>query len=162
MPQPPDPASPSPGASLIVITVGRSGGFAGLSRTWRVSADAADADRWIALVDDCPWSPAGESSEEKDGSDDSANPPGGSAVRDAENPPSPAERAPRTEGEPEPPPPARAPGTPDRYSWTITARRADAHYTARLSEAEATGPWRALIDAVREADSGRRPAAPPQ
>ena len=39
----------------VAVRVVRSGGFAGLRRTWVVEADASDADPWIALVEACPW-----------------------------------------------------------------------------------------------------------
>jgi hypothetical protein len=37
----------------VRIQVVRSGGFAGLSREWRVEAD--DTDTWRPLLDACPW-----------------------------------------------------------------------------------------------------------
>ena len=43
------------------ITVVRSGGFAGLRRTWRVvvNDESSDAvDEWLHIVDACPWSDA--------------------------------------------------------------------------------------------------------
>lgn len=45
------------GASLRILVV-RSGGFAGISREWRVEVDAgpeADAAEWRSLIDACPW-----------------------------------------------------------------------------------------------------------
>jgi hypothetical protein len=45
-------------AVLIAVTVTRTGGFAGLRRTWRTEPDPADAPHWIALIDDCPWDAA--------------------------------------------------------------------------------------------------------
>jgi hypothetical protein len=41
------------------ITVVRSGGFAGLRRTWRVDVDANSRrglDEWRDIVEACPWS----------------------------------------------------------------------------------------------------------
>lgn len=40
---------------VVVVTVVRSGGLAGLRREWEAKADADAAPRWIALIDDCPW-----------------------------------------------------------------------------------------------------------
>jgi hypothetical protein len=43
----------------VNITVVRSGGFAGLRRTWRVEVDAdsrAGLDDWRGIVEACPWS----------------------------------------------------------------------------------------------------------
>ncbi|MBF4634440.1 hypothetical protein ITJ38_08505 [Agreia pratensis] len=40
------------------ITVVRTGGFAGLRRTWRVDVDAQSRsalDEWIRILDACPW-----------------------------------------------------------------------------------------------------------
>ncbi|PZE81327.1 protealysin inhibitor emfourin [Curtobacterium sp. MCBD17_032] len=50
------------------IVVRRSGGFAGLSRAWRVDTDARpDADRWAALVGALPTDAAGTSADDPDG-----------------------------------------------------------------------------------------------
>ena len=40
---------------LVAVTVTRSGGIAGLRRTWRAEPDSAEAPQWIALIDECPW-----------------------------------------------------------------------------------------------------------
>lgn len=90
----------------VAVRVVRSGGFAGLRRTWAVDVDAADAGPWIALVEACPW----------DG------------CRSAEG----------------------ASGA-DRFSYRLSARMRGAERQADLAESDAVGPWRALIDAVREA-----------
>ena len=42
----------------IAVTVTRTGGFAGLRRTWHAQPDTDDAPRWIALIDTCPWAAA--------------------------------------------------------------------------------------------------------
>ncbi|KHK98865.1 hypothetical protein LK09_08355 [Microbacterium mangrovi] len=39
----------------VVVTVVRSGGFAGIRRRWEAAAGGDAAPRWIALIDDCPW-----------------------------------------------------------------------------------------------------------
>lgn len=55
--------------------------------------------------------------------------------------------------EPEPWPTApTAPGA-DRFCWTVSATAARERREASLSEQELDGPWRALVDAVREAGS---------
>lgn len=41
----------------------------------------------------------------------------------------------------------------DRFSWSVRARLPDASLRADLSEDQASGPWRTLIDAVREASA---------
>jgi hypothetical protein len=38
----------------------------------------------------------------------------------------------------------------DRFQWAINARCSDAERTARLGDTDVRGPWRALVDAVRE------------
>lgn len=46
------------GRHTVNITVVRSGGFAGLRRTWRVAVDTdsrSDVDEWIHIVAACPW-----------------------------------------------------------------------------------------------------------
>ncbi|GAA3205926.1 protealysin inhibitor emfourin [Microbacterium terregens] len=42
----------------IAVTVTRTGGFAGLRRTWRAQPDPDAAPQWIALIDECPWDAA--------------------------------------------------------------------------------------------------------
>lgn len=41
------------------VTVSRSGGFAGLTRSWSVDVDAEpDTESWLVLIDRVPWSQA--------------------------------------------------------------------------------------------------------
>lgn len=42
----------------VAVTVTRTGGIAGMRRTWRAHADDADAERWVVLIDQCPWDAA--------------------------------------------------------------------------------------------------------
>ncbi|HEX5727951.1 protealysin inhibitor emfourin [Microbacterium sp.] len=42
----------------IAVTVTRTGGFAGLRRTWHAQPDSDEVPRWIALIDTCPWDAA--------------------------------------------------------------------------------------------------------
>lgn len=99
---------------VVAVTVVRSGGFAGLTRRWGVSAPPADAKRWRSLVDDCPW--------DEDG--------------------------------------IRAPEGADRFAWSVRATLPDASLRADLTETQVAGPWRILIDAVREASAPPSPASP--
>ncbi len=46
--------APRPG---IEVTVTRTGGIAGLRRTWTAEADD-DAGPWVALIQRCPWDDA--------------------------------------------------------------------------------------------------------
>jgi hypothetical protein len=40
----------------FVVSVVRSGGFAGLRREWTVEVTAEDeAQRWLPIIDACPW-----------------------------------------------------------------------------------------------------------
>ena len=40
----------------FVITVARTGGFAGLRREWSIEVSAPDeAEHWRPIVDACPW-----------------------------------------------------------------------------------------------------------
>ncbi|MCU1579186.1 MAG: hypothetical protein JWP19_1390 [Rhodoglobus sp.] len=41
------------GEPAIVVTVARTGGFAGLRTQWRVTSD--DSDEWMPLIEACPW-----------------------------------------------------------------------------------------------------------
>lgn len=42
-------------ADRMLIVVVRSGGFAGISRRWRVTPDPDEQPRWTTLVERCPW-----------------------------------------------------------------------------------------------------------
>lgn len=55
-------------------------------------------------------------------------------------------------------PPPSGDGRPgaDRFSWTVEVSSAGARRRAALSESEAAGAWRALIDAVRAASDRTR------
>ncbi|MEZ3159950.1 protealysin inhibitor emfourin [Microbacterium sp. BWT-B31] len=50
----PDPAA----AAAITVVVVRTGGIAGLRREWRAVPPPEERERWIALIDDCPWEAA--------------------------------------------------------------------------------------------------------
>jgi hypothetical protein len=59
--------------------------------------------------------------------------------------------------EPLPRPPPRCPSRgADRFTWTIEARIDGRSHRAIVSEADAQGAWRALIDAVRAATPSAR------
>lgn len=51
-----------------------------------------------------------------------------------------------------------APDGADRFTWEVWAARGDERRRAELVEQQVAGPWRELIDAVRDAD---RPAPSP-
>ncbi len=65
--------------------------------------------------------------------------------------------------------PQLAPAEPDRFTWEVAATHGTRRHHAALAEQQVSGPWRALIDAVREAapprpgtEPGRRgPASTP-
>jgi hypothetical protein len=46
------------GVIVVAVTVTRTGGFAGLRRTWHAQPDRSEAPQWIALIDGCPWDAA--------------------------------------------------------------------------------------------------------
>jgi hypothetical protein len=46
------------GVIVVAVTVTRTGGFAGLRRTWHAEPDTAETPQWIALIDGCPWDAA--------------------------------------------------------------------------------------------------------
>jgi hypothetical protein len=48
--------------SLIIVHVVRSGGFAGLDREWTAEPRPPEDSRFKALIDECPWDQAAESS----------------------------------------------------------------------------------------------------
>lgn len=47
--------------------------------------------------------------------------------------------------------PRRAARGADRFAWTVSARCGDRDERAELAETDLDGPWRALVDAVRDA-----------
>jgi hypothetical protein len=53
-----DPTRPEASSVAVAVTVTRTGGFAGLRRTWHAQPESADAPQWIALIDGCPWDDA--------------------------------------------------------------------------------------------------------
>lgn len=104
--------------AVVRITVTRTGGFAGLRRTWTAEADADGAAPWLSLIDGCDWDAA-------------------SSLNDL------------------------VPTGADRYIWVLDARWHDTAREAALTEPDVTGPWRDLVDAVRDArNSASSPTAP--
>jgi hypothetical protein len=92
---------------VVAVTVIRTGGFAGLRRTWRAEAFEDDAPHWVTLIEGCPWD-------------------------------------------------AAYPGDPqgaDLFMWRLDARCGDRKREAELADPDVQGPWRELIDAVRDAGS---------
>jgi hypothetical protein len=90
---------------LVIVTVTRSGGIAGIRRSWRAEAEEDAASRWIARIEECPW--------------------------DAVEQSRPAQGA-------------------DRFMWDVNARCGEEARRAELADSDVQGPWRELIDAVRE------------
>jgi hypothetical protein len=116
MPHPADEPGPAAPATDLSVVVERSGGFAGLTRRWSVTAGPGETDRWVALIDACAWDqPSGPSPEAPEGA--------------------------------------------DRFCWTVSATTPSAAHRAALGESQIDGPWRDLIDAVREAAAAPRPDA---
>ena len=50
-----DDREPAASATLIEITVARTGGIAGRTRTWSVTARGDGTAQWITLIEQCPW-----------------------------------------------------------------------------------------------------------
>lgn len=40
---------------LVIVEVTRTGGIAGIARTWRAAPAADAAPRWVELIERCPW-----------------------------------------------------------------------------------------------------------
>lgn len=52
----------------FVITVARSGGFAGLRREWSIEVSVPqEAERWRPIVEACPWDATGDADATADG-----------------------------------------------------------------------------------------------
>jgi hypothetical protein len=90
---------------LVIVTVTRSGGIAGIRRSWRAQAAEEQASAWITRIKQCPWD----------------------AVEQG-----------------------RAPEGADRFMWDVNARCGEEARRAELADSDVQGPWRELIDAVRE------------
>ena len=93
-----------PADGILVITVVRSGGFAGLRQEWQAAVGDDERDDWMPLIQACPW---------------------GSTPSD--------------------------PTSRDRYIWRIQARGPRLRRSATVPDAHLDGPWRVLVDRVREA-----------
>jgi hypothetical protein len=99
-------AAGQPADDRIVVSVVRSGGIAGIRKTWQAEAADAAGTRWSTLIDDCPW-----------------------------------------DDEP------RAASGADRYVWRIRAQTPDRDCDREVPDSALVGPWRALVDAVRAAQT---------
>lgn len=144
---------------VVTIVVVRTGGFAGLRRQWQVEAGDGDAERWLVLVEACPWDHAsGHTSD--DASDDASEQDDGesrhptmtdepAAESDSESAPEPT---PVPEPTSEPRPGRSASRGADRFVWSIRALTPAHRLEQKLPEPELVGPWRTLVDAVRSAD----------
>ena len=93
-----------PTDGILVITVVRSGGFAGLRQEWQAAVGDDERDEWMPLIRACPWRTVSSD-----------------------------------------------PTSADRYVWRIQARGPRLRRSATVPEAHLDGPWRALVDRVREA-----------
>jgi hypothetical protein len=106
-----DPGAAADRAADLLITVVRSGGIAGASRTWTVAPPAEESTHWAVLIERCPWGDA------------SGTQPGA-----------------------------------DRFIWRIRVQLHDDQHEQVVADANLSGPWRDLVDAVRAADSPQRPS----
>lgn len=159
----------------LVITVTRSGGFAGLMRVWevRVADGEPQADRWRAMVaplatsseaDGVPDLPDEDAREHDDagaGTDDVSGDVGDRTPPAEDRTPPAEDRTPAPDGpSPLTDDPAklatpRAPRGADRFVWTIVVVDDPDRWTLRCTENDLTDDARTLIDAVRR--DGSRP-----
>lgn len=124
---------------VVTVVVVRTGGVAGLRRRWQVDAGDDEADRWLPLIERCPWEARGAPEDER------GDAPDAEAARDA---------TPGPDAAPAPPETPAARRSADRFVWSIRARTPDTRHERELPDTELTGPWRALVDAVRDAAAG--------
>ena len=99
-------AGSKPTDGILIITVVRSGGFAGLRQEWQAAVGDDERDEWMPLIQACPW---------------------GSRPSD--------------------------PTSADRYVWRIQAHGPRLRRSATVPDAHLDGPWRELVDRVREVRS---------
>jgi hypothetical protein len=123
------PASAAGGRELR-ITVARSGGIAGMSPKWSIEAsEENDVDSWLSLVESCPW----DAPDPADGSGASGPDGGGASGVDG----------------------GEASGA-DRFVYTIRVLvdapdEPEVEHGARVPEQHLDGPWRDLVDRVKDA-----------
>jgi hypothetical protein len=119
------------------VTVTRSGGFAGLARRWQVFVEREpDEESWILLLGRLPWDEV------------------------AEEPAQPDRYLYRINCEPRKTAENEAPDAPERREPVIAEPR-----EVVIPEQRLTGPWRELVDRVRERDEQEHelhPAHPPR
>lgn len=94
----------------LVIRVVRTGGFAGLTREWRVTAGADERETWNPLIEACPWRSIPKDSISR-----------------------------------------------DRFVWRIEVKAPHKRRKAEVPDAALTGPWKELVERVREKT---KPTAP--
>lgn len=110
------------GGRELRITVARSGGVAGMSPKWRIEAsEENDVDSWLSLVESCPW----DAPDPADGSGESGADGGGASGA-------------------------------DRFVYTIRVLvdapdEPEVEHGARVPEQHLDGPWRDLVDRVKDA-----------
>ncbi|MCS3844659.1 hypothetical protein [Microbacterium sp. AK031] len=134
------PSDQDDGGSAVLIVIVRTGGLAGMRRRWHVEPPREEAPRWIELIDHCPWDAPDPAQSE---------PPHPSPTpRDSPQP---------RPTQPSPTPPSSTPTpTPrgaDRFVWSIRARTPAARLERELPDSALDGPWRRLVEAVREASA---------
>ncbi|HEV7849209.1 MAG TPA: protealysin inhibitor emfourin [Mycetocola sp.] len=114
------------------VTVTRSGGFAGLARRWQVFVEREpDEDSWILLLRQLPWDDV------------------------AEEPAQPDRYLYRINCEPRPTAQEGSPEVSGREEQVIAEPR-----EVVIPEQRLTGPWRELVDRVRERDEQEREPYP--
>ena len=101
------------GDDRVIVVVVRSGGLLGRSKRWVAEPEASHTERWVTLIERCPWDQ-------------------------------------RTD----------ATGGADRYMWSIHATLPGERREQEVPDAALDGPWRDLVEAVREAPGSRVPAEP--
>ncbi|SFN75401.1 protealysin inhibitor emfourin [Mycetocola miduiensis] len=115
------------------VTVTRSGGFAGLARRWQVSVESEpDEESWILLLRKLPWNEI------------------------AQEPPQPDRYLYRINYEPRNNATAASPDR-NRITEPVIAEPRE----VVIPEQRLTGPWRELVDRVRERDEQERNLAHP-
>lgn len=125
------------------ITVQRSGGVAAMTRVWTVQAvTAGDKERWMPIVEACPWDEvpkAGSDAQKAADATPQPSPTGAGTTADGGG----------QSGTGRPPIPA------DRFVYSIRAGQRH----ATLPEQAVTGPWRVLVDCAKQEGKPGRPAS---
>ncbi|GAA0997581.1 protealysin inhibitor emfourin [Subtercola frigoramans] len=142
-PETPETRAQPPEAPKLRVSIVRSGGFAGLNRTWTAEATSeADISAWSALLDQCSWRGA-----DTPGAGASVGPNAGPSAS-----PVPDRFSYRISVSVSTNNTASTNDTVSTNNTVSTTNTVQPERSAVLAESELNGPWRQLLDRVQSAE----------